>query len=107
MSDLRRIVVADIGGTHARFALASVAAGEVVSVEPATTYRVADFPDLAAAWAQLARDHGGRLPDAASFAIAGPAGNGAFKMTNCDWLFDPARINGDLGLADHLLILRG
>ena len=99
-----RIVVADIGGTHARFAQADVGEGHVHALHQEVTLTVADYPDLASAWRAYAATTGGAMPDRASFSIAGPVQMGAFKCTNNDWVFDDRRLNADLDLSDHLLI---
>ncbi len=50
------IVAADIGGTHARFALATVAARRVTALGPAVMLRTAGYGDLATAWTEFAVD---------------------------------------------------
>ena len=52
----RTIAVADIGGTHARFALAEVADGRVVSLGEPVTLKTADHASFQTAWQEFGRD---------------------------------------------------
>lgn len=98
------IVAADIGGTHARFAIAEVGPGGVRTLGEAVTLRVAEHPDLESAWAALGARLGRPLPRAAAIAIAAPITEVPIKLTNSDWLIRPDRIAQALGLDTHLLI---
>lgn len=93
------LLAADIGGTHARFALAEVAAGQVAQLGSPVTLRVADFASLADAL-EAAAAALGRLPRAAVFAVAGPVDGPEVRLTNAHWEFD----RGALGL-DRLLLV--
>ena len=77
-------LVADIGGTNARFALAS-GAGETGA---AASLRVADFPRfddaLGAYLARLDEDARARI-ESAAFAAAGPVEGDTIKLTNAPW----------------------
>ncbi len=86
------IVTADIGGTHARFALATVEAGKVIAVGAETVLRAADHAGLPDAWAAFAGIMGGKLPRAAALAVAAPITPGVLKFTNSHWLIDPADV---------------
>ena len=44
------VVAVDIGGTHARFAVAEVAEGRVVSISEPMTQKVTEHPSLQLAW---------------------------------------------------------
>ena len=98
------VLVADIGGTHARFAVAEIADGHVRAINDEVTLTVADYLDLVHAWRAYAARINDAMPRHASFSIAGPVQTGAFKCTNNHWVIDDSRLNGDLGLEDHLLI---
>ena len=52
------IVAVDLGGTHARFALAEVADGRVVSLGPETTLRTSAHASFQRAWDAFARAAG-------------------------------------------------
>jgi len=69
---MRQIVSADIGGTHARFALAEIADGAVVSLDEPVTLRTADHASFQLAWQEFGRRAGIDLPDELAIAFAGP-----------------------------------
>ena len=98
------IVTADIGGTHARFAIAAIADGRVLSVGAETVLRAADFAGLPAAYAAFAAQAGRALPPRAAFAVAAPITPGLLRFTNSDWTVDPATIAADLGISAVTLI---
>lgn len=98
------IVAADIGGTHARFAIARIAAGRVAALGPETVLRAADYPGLPAAWAAFAARAGRPLPPRAAFAVAAPITPGLLRFTNSDWTIDPATLAAELGLDAVTLI---
>jgi glucokinase len=93
------ILIADIGGTNARFAL--VEGGEI----HAETYlKVADFPGPVEA-ARHYLEGRGKPPSRAAFAVAGPVtGADAFELTNHPWKFSISRTRQALGLAWFSLI---
>jgi glucokinase len=99
------VVSVDIGGTHARFAVATLTPGRRPVLGSVRKYRTADFAGLSGAWAAFARDCGGCLPKAASIAIAGPIGEGLIRLTNNPWLIRSDTIGDELGLEDGLLLL--
>jgi glucokinase len=98
-------VAVDIGGTHARFALAELRPGGRPALGPTRKYRTADHPGLASAWAAFARDCGHALPAAASIAIAGPVDGELIRFTNNPWIIRPATIGDELGLDCGPLLL--
>jgi glucokinase len=97
------LVAIDIGGTHARFALAEVRDGRVTSLGDATTLRTADHASFQTAWQEFARI-AGPLPRAAAIAIAGPVSGDTIKFTNNPWIIRPALIDEKLGVDAHILI---
>ncbi len=98
------LVVADIGGTHARFALARIDGGKVSALDQPVVLTTSDYGGLAPAWAEFAKRTVAPLPRFAALAVAAPIDGDAIKMTNSDWVFRPSRIDADLGLDRHLLI---
>ena len=98
------LVAVDIGGTHARFALAEVAGGRVMSLGEATVLRSADHAGLAQAWKAFAAGHGGTLPDAAALGVAGPVTGGPVHFVNSHWVVDPSTLKRDLGVERSILI---
>ena len=98
------IVTVDIGGTHARFALASIAAdGQIALGEPATLH-TRDHASFQTAWQDFARIQGGSLPDAVAIAIAGPVGGEVIRFTNNPWVIRPALIPEKLGAQRYTVI---
>lgn len=93
---MTRIVVGDIGGTHARFAIAEL--GEArPEIGPMKRYRVRDFPGLAEAWAKFAGECGEPLPREASLAVAAPIEGEVLRFMNSDWRIPRDSLAADLG----------
>ncbi|WP_119286411.1 glucokinase [Azohydromonas sediminis] len=93
-------LVADVGGTHARFGLVEASGGGVRHVQ---ALRTADFDGPAeAARAYLdARRADGALahaPRAAAFAVATPIGREPIALTNARWSFTRAQLRAALGV---------
>jgi glucokinase len=91
------VVAVDIGGTHARFAVADVAEGRVVSMAEPVTQKVAEHPSLQLAWQAFGATLGRPLPKAAAIAVASPVGGEIIKLTNNPWIIRPALIPERLG----------
>ena len=66
---MTEIVVADIGGTHARFAIAEVADGKVRALGEACTLTPGEHAGLETAWEAFRARSGGPLPTAAAIAL--------------------------------------
>ncbi|MDX8353464.1 glucokinase [Cognatiyoonia sp. IB215182] len=78
-------LVADIGGTNTRVALADerqIVDGTI------RRYRNADYPGLESVLRQYIADEGGVDPKAACVAVAGPVRDGRATLTNLDWTID-------------------
>ncbi|UTH49408.1 glucokinase [Loktanella salsilacus] len=78
-------LVADIGGTNTRIALAE---GRTVLADTVRRYQNVDFPGLESVIRQYEADSGGLDPYAACVAVAGPVRDGQASMTNLDWVID-------------------
>ncbi|KUZ93946.1 glucokinase [Burkholderia ubonensis] len=76
-------LLADIGGTHARFAL-ETARGEIGNVR---VYRCGDHAGVVDAMRAFLRDAGGARVRHAAIAIANPVDGDRVSMTNHDWRF--------------------
>ncbi len=98
------IVVADIGGTHARFAIARIEGQQVISLEQAVTMKSADHPSLQIAWQAYGREIGRPLPRAGAFAVAGPVGGEVLHLTNSSWMIRPALIPEKLDIDRYSLV---
>lgn len=101
---MTRLVTVDIGGTHARFALATIAAdGSVELGEPATLH-TRDHASFQTAWEDFAWMQGGSLPDAVAIAVAGPVGGEVIRFTNNPWIIRPALIPEKLGANRYTVV---
>jgi glucokinase len=99
-----QIVAVDIGGTHARFALAEVAGGRVQSLGEAITLKTAEHASLQTAWEDFGKQIGTPLPDAVGIAIACPVTGDVLKLTNNPWIIRPAMICEKLGVQRYSLV---
>ncbi len=98
------IVTVDIGGTHARFALAEIAADGAITLGEPATLHTRDHASFQTAWEDFARMQGGSLPPAVSIAIAGPVGGDVIRFTNNPWVIRPALIPEKLGAERYTVI---
>lgn len=99
-----RIVAGDIGGTHARFALADLVPGKRPVMHEMKRYRTREHQGLASAWRAFQRDVGGDLPEAASMGVAAPMSGDVLRFANSGWTIDRRTTAAELGLAKlHLL----
>jgi glucokinase len=101
---MTEVVVADVGGTYARFALAEIDGGRVRSLGEPTTLRTADYAGFEAAWDAFAAGAGRTLPPAAAIAVASPVGGEAVHFTNNPWVIHPAALQVRLGVDALLLV---
>ncbi len=98
------IVAIDIGGTHARFALAEVGGGRVLGMGEVCTLKTAEHASLQTAWEAFGAVAGRPLPPAAAIAVAGPVQGEVLKLTNNPWVIRPARIPEKLGAERYTLV---
>ena len=98
------IVAVDIGGTNARFALAKVDKGRVVSLEPEVVLKCAEYASLQTAWESFAAGVGEPLPRAAAIAVACPVTGEVLHLTNNPWIIRPGMIAEKLGLDRFTLV---
>ena len=101
---MRQVAVADVGGTHARFALAGIEHGKVVSLGDPVTLKTAEHGSFQLAWQEFGRRAGIELPSELAIAFAGPVGGEVLKLTNNPWVIRPALIKERLG-ADRYVIV--
>ncbi|MBE1526105.1 glucokinase [Sphingopyxis sp. OAS728] len=99
-----RIVTVDIGGTHARFAIAEIEGGRVVSLGEATTLHTKDHASFQTAWQDFERQQGGTLPRGVAIAIAGPTRGEIIRFTNNPWIIRPALINEKMNVDHYVLV---
>jgi glucokinase len=92
-----QLVSVDIGGTHARFAIAEAEGGRVVSLGEPTTLKTAEHASLQTAWEAFRAQQGGTLPPAAAIAVASPITGDVIRLTNNPWVIRPSLIPERLG----------
>jgi glucokinase len=103
-----RVLLADIGGTNARFALADADAAMPLMVETVREFAVADFPSLGDAAQHYlditeATEQGGKVRRGV-FAVAGRVDGDQARITNHPWVISRKRTQAVLGFDDLQLI---
>jgi glucokinase len=101
---VREIVVADIGGTHARFAIATIADGKVAGLGDEIKMKTSEHASLQIAWETYGRQLNRDLPREGALAIAGPVGGEVIYFTNSSWMIRPALISEKLKLDRFTLV---
>lgn len=99
-----QIVAIDIGGTHARFALADVDAGRVTHLGEPVTMKTAEHASFQTAWEAFDAMLDQPIPRAVGIAIAGPVTGEVIKFTNNPWIIRPALINERLNVDAFTLV---
>jgi glucokinase len=100
-SDNTLRLVADVGGTNARFGLLRGANG---LPEQERTLSTAGYPGIDAAIEDYLRQVNAGMPLEAAIAIANPITGDVVKMSNCPWTFSIEAMRTKLGL-ERLLLL--
>lgn len=100
----REIIVADIGGTHARFAIARITATQKINLDRITTLKTGDYPTLKDAWAAYAATLGKDCPSEAAIAVAASVKGEQIEFTNADWKIGKSELARELSLDRHILI---
>jgi glucokinase len=115
--DRDSVLLADLGGTNVRFAIADVTARQPLLADSVRRYRVAECTTFA----EAARAYLAALqvrPGSGVFAVAGPVTGDEVRMTNHPWVlsrtalldelgFDRLRIVNDFAAMSHCLLLLG
>ena len=101
---MTNLVSVDIGGTHARFALAKVEAGRELELGEAVTLKTAEYASFQTAWEEFGRNQSAALPIAAAIAIAAPVKGDVIKLTNNPWIIRPALVPEKLHVDDYVIV---
>ena len=101
---MTKIVAVDIGGTHARFAIAEVQNGRVIDLGEAVTLKTAEHASFQTAWQEFGRLNGGALPRAAAIAIAGPVDADVIKLTNNPWIIRRSMVCEKLDVDSFVIV---
>lgn len=95
------ILIGDIGGTNARFAILVDAYAEPKEFPVLAT---ADFATIDEAIQEGVLDKTSMQPRSAILAVAGPIKGGEIDLTNCDWVIKPKALIEGLGFEDIVVI---
>jgi glucokinase len=101
---MSEVVAVDIGGTNARFSIATIGDDGAVTLGEVTTLRTDSYASLRSAWAAFAEMAGRTLPRAAAISFAAPVDGDVLKLTNSPWVLRPAQLDAELGLDHHILV---
>lgn len=93
-------IVADIGGTNARFACAAAGGNELVHVK---ALKCADYRGIEEAVRAYVAGMEPRSVDALCLAIAGPVEHDLIRLTNNPWSFSRAALAAALGWKVHVI----
>lgn len=94
-------LVADVGGTNTRVALAR---GPAVLADSVRRYRNADHADLASLLGHHLATAGGMACQMACVAVAGPVEDGIAQLTNIDWRIDTSGLARATGARKVVLL---
>lgn len=101
---MRTIAVADVGGTHARFALADIDGGRVTALGEPVTLKTAEHASFQLAWQEFGRREQIGLPNELAIAFAGPVTGDVLKLTNNPWVIRPALIKERLEVDRYVVV---
>jgi glucokinase len=101
---MRRIAAADVGGTHARFALATIDRGAVAELSEPVTVKTSEFASFQHAWQEFGRRIEEPLPKELAIAFAGPVGGEVLKLTNNPWVIRPGLMYERLGVEQFVIV---
>ncbi|KRB58596.1 glucokinase [Rhizobium sp. Root708] len=95
------ILIGDIGGTNARFAIIADADAEQINFP---NVRTADFETIDDAIRAAIMEKSAIKPRSTILAVAGPIREDEIPLTNCDWVVRPRTMIEGLGL-EHVLVV--
>lgn len=95
------VLIGDIGGTNARFAIVTEGNAEPQHVR---TVKNADFGSLDEALLASVFADVPVKPRSAYIAVAAPVNGDEVPLTNCDWVIRPKKMIADLGLDEVVLL---
>lgn len=101
MADIQFAIVADIGGTNARFSRVNL---DSLHLDKVAVYPCADFDTLADALQFYRNEQGLTGIRHVALAIACPVTGDFVKMTNFRWQFSVSQMKADLDLAEFIVL---
>ncbi|MFK7956453.1 MAG: glucokinase [Lysobacterales bacterium] len=98
------LTAADIGGTHVRFAAATIEPGQRPVLGEPVVLQTASFSGLSSAWNAYKRTLNSAVPDTLSVCFAGPVRGDTLQATNSHWVLNRCTLAAELGLKTvHLM----
>lgn len=104
MAEGKDIVAVDVGGTHARFAIATIAVNGAITLGEPVTLHTETHASFQTAWEDYRDQMGGTLPDDLAIAVAGRIKPDVIRFTNNPWIIRPPLIAQKLGCSRHLIV---
>jgi len=101
---MTEIAVCDIGGTHARFALAAIHGDGRIDLTEPVTLATSDFTTLHDAWEAFAGTTGHALPRDAAMALAAPIAGDLIPLTNNPWSIRRSTLSTELGVDRYTML---
>jgi glucokinase len=101
---MTELVAVDIGGTNARFTIATIGDDGAIALDEVVTLHTHEHASLRSAWAAFAQKAGRALPRDGAISFAGPVDGEVLKLTNSPWVVRPSLIPSALGLDRYVLI---
>ncbi|MGU3575918.1 glucokinase [Brucellaceae bacterium C25G] len=95
------VLVGDIGGTHARFAVLVDAHSEP---QEFPVVKTADYASIDHAIQNVVLDHTSLQPRSAVLAVAGPVGGDEIELTNCPWIVRPKQMIATMSFEDVMIL---
>ena len=95
------VLVGDIGGTNARFALLTSAEAELISFPNVST---ADYANIDDAIRDAILPAAPLPPRSTLLAIAGPVNSDEIELTNCPWVVRPKVMMDRLGFEEVIVL---
>lgn len=104
MGATHEVVAVDVGGTHARFAIATIGDNGTITLGEPTTLHTETHASFQTAWEDYRERMGGTLPDDVAMAVAGQIKPDIIRFTNNPWIIRPPLIREKLGCSRHLIV---
>src|SRR5690606_35804544 len=101
---MTELIAADIGGTNARFARATLDARGIPTLGTVRKYKVSDYASLQACWRAFIAEDDGPAPERVSIAFATAIGRDVIKLTNSSWVIRPAQLCAELDVGSVRLV---
>ena len=98
------LVAVDVGGTHARFAIAEIASDGTIALSEPTTLHTCDHASFQTAWEDFREQQGGTLPDQLAMAAAAQIKPDVIRFTNNPWVISPPTLAEQLGVKQQVVI---